>query len=761
MGTPYQHLRILTWNATGIMSSSSYLCQALYKKNIDICGIAEHWLYEKDLHFLNQIDSNYHCHAVSDFSLRFPGRRRVGKGGVAILWHKKHNANIVPLFFDDDRIIGVKFVLNHNCSFCFFQVYLPCSNHPISSYRDYIDRLRNIMSLYSEKGTVVLMGDMNVNMAPTSIHAHATGRLSYFRDFMQDNNSVSVNTLDICSGAKSSYVSYDGRYKSLLDHIIIPSDKLDLVESCEICEDDCLNVSRHRPVFCQLKLPQNQQQIVSPVCEQSINWKNANSDQIDTYQCSLHNNKVLLDLDQGEIGSNDDITRAYLTLVNEVNASAKLCFPLKRFKPFLKPYWNYELSSMHSDMKQKRAEWITQGKLRGNIHPTYKMYKLAKALFRRKHRFYVQVYMKKQIEEIDRLAEVNSDLFWRHVNSRRKKSNSFSGSELNFNGRIVSTPQEVADGWAKHFETLYGRHEGSFDDEFKCHITREMRNINESLADESSLTECPIITAVEVQAAARLAHRGKAAGEDGITYEHIIFGGDFLYKLLAKLFNAVLQFSFAPREMKKGVIISLFKGGRKKRDNPDSYRAITLTPVVTKLLERILLTRIELFDNIRPQIHHLQGGFQKNFGCLMTSFMLRELVFHAKENSSKLYVCFLDVKKAFDCVWHDGLFYKLYRSGINKRIFKVFQNLFTGMKSCVKCQNCKSGWFSVLRGTGQGRVISPPFYLVFINDLMYELENSKLGMCYYHIMLLPNCGGRYGFDFIFEGSLGKNAAYLF
>ena len=162
------------------MSSSSYLCQALYKKNIDICGIAEHWLYEKDLHFLNQIDSNYHCHAVSDFSLRFAGRRRVGKGGVAILWHKKHNANIVPLFFDDDRIIGVKFVLNHNCSLYFFQVYLPCSNHPISSYRDYIDRLRNIMSLYSEKGTVVLMGDMNVNMATASIHAHATGRLFVF-----------------------------------------------------------------------------------------------------------------------------------------------------------------------------------------------------------------------------------------------------------------------------------------------------------------------------------------------------------------------------------------------------------------------------------------------------------------------------------------------------------------------------------------------------------------------------------------------------
>ena len=52
--------------------------------------------------------------------------------------------------------------------------------------------------------------------------------------------------------------------------------------------------------------------------------------------------------------------------------------------------------------------------------------------------------MKKQIEEIDRLTEVNSNLFWRHINSRRKKSNSFSGYKLNFNGRIASTPQEVS-----------------------------------------------------------------------------------------------------------------------------------------------------------------------------------------------------------------------------------------------------------------------------------------------------------------------------
>ena len=91
----------------------------------------------------------------------------------------------------------------------------------------------------------------------------------------------------------------------------------------------------------------------------------------------------------------------------------------------------------------------------------------------------------------------------------------------------MSTPQEIADGWAKHFETLSDRHECSFDREFKCHISREMQNINESLSDESSLDECPIITTEEMQAAARLAHRGKAAVEDGELMNIPCLAGNF------------------------------------------------------------------------------------------------------------------------------------------------------------------------------------------------------------------------------------------
>ena len=51
-------LNLMSWNATGIMSSSAYLCDCLEKRNIDVCGISEHWLTPRNSHFLNDINSN-------------------------------------------------------------------------------------------------------------------------------------------------------------------------------------------------------------------------------------------------------------------------------------------------------------------------------------------------------------------------------------------------------------------------------------------------------------------------------------------------------------------------------------------------------------------------------------------------------------------------------------------------------------------------------------------------------------------------------
>ena len=118
--------------------------------SIDICGICEHWLYEKDLRFLNQINNSYISHATADFDLKRPSNRRVGKGGVAILWHRKYDRLISQLALDDDRIVGIKYEINTSSCIYFFQVYLPCVNHSIDVLES-ISTDSKISSIYTRK----------------------------------------------------------------------------------------------------------------------------------------------------------------------------------------------------------------------------------------------------------------------------------------------------------------------------------------------------------------------------------------------------------------------------------------------------------------------------------------------------------------------------------------------------------------------------------------------------------------------------------
>ena len=83
----------------------------------------------------------------------------------------------------------------------------------------------------------------------------------------------------------------------------------------------------------------------------------------------------------------------------------------------------------------------------------------------------------------------------------------------------------------------------------------------------------------------------------------------------------------------------------------------------------------------------------------MSSLMLRECISYAKENNSELFVCFLDVQKAFDSVWLNGLFVKLYEMGIRSNLLRLIMNMYKGIKSAVQYKGYYSAWFSVLQGT--------------------------------------------------------------
>ena len=90
-----------------------------------------------------------------------PGHRRVGKCGVALLWHKKMDSRVTSFSLDDDRIIGLQLEISLSLNIYVFQVYLPRSNH---RFYEYIDKLDNLLGLYTEKGLVLFIGDLNTKL---------------------------------------------------------------------------------------------------------------------------------------------------------------------------------------------------------------------------------------------------------------------------------------------------------------------------------------------------------------------------------------------------------------------------------------------------------------------------------------------------------------------------------------------------------------------------------------------------------------------
>ena len=74
----------------------------------------------------------------------------------------------------------------------------------------------------------------------------------------------------------------------------------------------------------------------------------------------------------------------------------------------------------------------------------------------------------------------------------------------------------------------------------------------------------------------------------------------------------------------------------------------------------IILNRLEKFASKAGYFSEMQFGFQEGTGCIEASFTILKTINHMLERDSKMFRCFLDVRKTFDTVWIDGLMYKLF-----------------------------------------------------------------------------------------------------
>ena len=119
-----------------------------------------------------------------------------------------------------------------------------------------------------------------------------------------------------------------------------------------------------------------------------------------------------------------------------------------------------------------------------------------------------------------------------------------------------------------------------------------------------------------------------------------------------------------------------------------------------------------------------QSGFRSGDSCINQLLSINHEILNAFDKGLEVRGIFLDISKAFDKVWHDGLIFKLRQNGISGDIINILQDFLRNRKQRVVLNGQCSSWADVNAGVPQGSILGPLLFLIYINDLSDGLKSE-------------------------------------
>ncbi len=307
---------------------------------------------------------------------------------------------------------------------------------------------------------------------------------------------------------------------------------------------------------------------------------------------------------------------------------------------------------------------------------------------------------------------------WRGIRALKGGYTPTSLPILQIDDQTIGEPQAVLNAMASSIASV--SNEDGYSHEFRNRLPNvDLLSINPGTSHDYNSP----FTLTELAAAIKTSGN-TAIGPDQLHYAFFRHLSQDNIGFLLSFYNKIWTSRVYPRQWKTSVVIPILKSGR-PRQFPSSYRPISLTSCMGKLMERMVAKRLSHLIEAGNLLDPLQCGFRAKRSAIDHAVRLETDIRYGFAKKHCTLATFLDIRQAYDTVHPAALLEKLHRHGFSGNLLFFLKNFITGPRQFyVRMAHYTSRYFTATTGLPQGSVLSPILFNFMINDLFLDIPND-------------------------------------